>query len=160
MWVAYAATAWWFAFAVFSFYWAAGGTFGLTTLGEGIESHAAEGALWFTTLVVVTGVMKLIPGLLVLSLVRSWGNQFPQKIRLIAVGGMGVLAVLYGGVSVTMKLLVLIGVTSPEEIDTAAFWGHLLIWDPVWIIGGVLLCVTAWTCHRDPQSIRHLDNNV
>jgi hypothetical protein len=148
MWVAHTAIVWWFAFAVLSFYWAAGGTFGLNTLGEAIESLAAAGELWVSLLVAVTGAMKLIPSVLVLSLIRPWGDRFPLKVRLAAVAGLGILSFLYGGVQMAMKLLVLAGVFTPEKIDTAGFWGHLLIWDPVWIIGGVLLCTVAWNYHR------------
>lgn len=148
-WVAYTAIAWWLAFAAFSFYWVAGGTFGLNTLGEGIELLAAEGELWFLVLVAVTGAMKLIPGLLVLSLIQPWGDRFPLKIRLATVAGLGILLFLYGGIQMAVKLLVLAGVFIPEEIDTAGFWGHLLIWDPVWIIGGALLCAVAWNYYRN-----------
>lgn len=147
MWVAYTAVVWWFAFAALSFYWVAGGTFGLTTLGERIESLAAVGEPWFLALVAVTGVLKLIPCILVLSLIRPRGDHFPLKIRLATVAGVGVLSFLYGGVQMAVKLLVLAGVFTPEEIDWAGFWGHLLIWDPVWIIGGVLLCAVAWNHH-------------
>lgn len=149
MWVAYTAIVWWFAFAAFSFYWAAGGTFGLNTLGEGIESLAAAGELWFLSLVAVTGVMKLIPCLLVLSLIRPWGHRFSPRTRLVSVAGLGILSFLYGGMQMATKLLVLVGVFSPEEIDAAGFWGHLLIWDPVWIIGGVLMCAVAWTYYHN-----------
>jgi hypothetical protein len=146
--VAYAAVGWWVAFAALSFYWAVGGTFGLTTLGESIESLAAEAELWFMTLVAVTGVMKLVPCLFVLSLIRPWGDRLPLKIRLVAVGTMGVLSVLYGGVNMITKILIVVGMIPLEEIDTAGFWGHLLIWDPIWVVGGVLLCVSAWN-YRD-----------
>ncbi|TYL37841.1 DUF3995 domain-containing protein [Natronococcus pandeyae] len=139
------AATWWTIFAAFSFYWAAGGTFALGTLGEGIESHAVAREGWFVTLVAVTGVVKLLPALLVLSLIQTWGDRLPWRIRLLAVGGLGVLSALYGAVSILQKTLVLIGVFSPEDVDPAGFWGHFLIWDPVWVIGGLLLCVTAWS---------------
>jgi hypothetical protein len=145
LWISYVAIVWWFAFAAVSFYWAAGGTFALNTLGERIESLAATGELWVMSLVAVTGVLKLIPALLVLSLIRPWGDRFPLKIRLWTVAGSGILSFLYGGVQMVAKLLVLAGLFTPEEIDSAGFWGHLLIWDPVWIVGGTLLGAVAWS---------------
>ena len=36
-WAGYAACAWTFVFAAISFYWAAGGTAGLDTIGDGLE---------------------------------------------------------------------------------------------------------------------------
>lgn len=152
LWVAYAAIVWWFAFAALSFYWAAGGTFALNTLGERIESLAAAGELWVLILVASTGALKLIPCLLVFSLIQPReGEFFSLKTRLVALASLGILSLLYGGVQMIAKLLVLAGVFVPDEIDTAGFWGHLLIWDPVWIIGGVLLITVAWNYHR------HLD---
>jgi len=40
VWVGYAASAWAFVFATISFYWAAGGTVGLATLGSTIQALA------------------------------------------------------------------------------------------------------------------------
>ena len=145
MWVAYTAIAWWFVFAALSFYWVAGGTLGLDTLGEGIESLAATREVWFLSLLAVTGLMKLVPCFLVLSLIRPWGDRFSLSIRLLTVGGIGVLSFLYGGVQMGVKVLVLADVFTPAEIDTAGFWGHFLIWDPVWIVGGSLLCAVVWS---------------
>ena len=45
-----------------SFYWAAGGTLGLETLGEGIGELADAREPWFVGLVVVTGFVKLLSG--------------------------------------------------------------------------------------------------
>lgn len=145
--VANAAAAWWVLFAGVSFYWAAGGTIGLSTFGE--ELHSYTGELWFTALVFATGVMKLVPAALVLSLDSPRAARVPPAARLVAVGGLGVLSMAYGGQSVAVKLLVLAGIHSPGEYDTTAFWGHLLVWDPVWMVGGLLLLVAAWTSHND-----------
>ena len=148
-WIAYAAITWWFAFALVSFYWAAGGTVGLSTLGEGIESLAVAGELWFTSLVAITGVIKLVPVVLVLSLLRPWGNRFSLTVRLTTVAGVGLLSFLYGGMQMAGKVLVLAGVFTPEELDTAGVLGTSPLWDPVWITSGILLCAVAWSYHRE-----------
>ncbi|MDG5761419.1 DUF3995 domain-containing protein [Natronococcus sp. A-GB1] len=150
--IAYAATVWWVAFASLSFYWAAGGTVGLATLGEGIRSLAAERDSWFVATVAATGVLKLVPAALALSLVRSWGDRVSLRWRLAAVGGLGVLSALYGGIGIATKLLVLVGVIAPDGIDPQGFWGHLLLWDPVWVIGGALLCAAAFSSRTSARS--------
>lgn len=147
--IAYVATLYWAVFAGFNLYWAAGGTMGLTTLGEGIESLADAREHWFVALVAITGLLKLVPAIVVLSLVHSWGDRFSMTGRVIAVGGLGALSVLYGGVSMVQKLLVLAGIISVENLDSAGFWGHLLIWDPLWILCGILLWLVAWQYYRD-----------
>lgn len=153
--IAYAATGWWVAFAALSFYWAAGGTIGVSTLGEGIGSLAAEREPWFVAAVAATGVLKLVPALLALSLVRPWGDRIPRRLRVGAVGGLGALSALYGAVGIATKLLVLVGVVTPEGIDARGFWGHLLVWDPVWVLGGALLCAAAVRSRREPSDEAH-----
>ena len=32
--------------------------------------------------------------------------------------------------------------------DTAAFWWHLLLWDPWWMLGGALFSLAALNCQR------------
>ena len=95
-------------------------------------------------LVAVTGVLKLVPAVFALSLIQPWGERIPLKIRLVVVGGFGLGSMLYGGVNMGVKLVALLGFISVEEVGSTGFWGHLLIWDPVFIIGGVLLCVATW----------------
>ncbi|ELY53538.1 hypothetical protein C491_21656 [Natronococcus amylolyticus DSM 10524] len=153
--IAYAATGWWVAFAALSFYWAAGGTIGVSTLGAGIGALAAEREPWFVATVAATGVLKLVPAVLALSLVRPWGDRLPSRFRAVAVGGLGVLSVLYGAVGIAAKLLVLVGVVTPGGIDARGFWGHLLVWDPVWVLGGALLCAAAVRSRREPSEASH-----
>lgn len=147
--IAYAAATWWAAFAAVSFYWAAGGTVGLSTLGDGTESLAAAREPWFVALVAATGAAKLVPVVLALSLGRTRSDRTSLRARLAAVGAIGVLSLLYGGVGLVLKLLVLADLLDAGRPETRGFWGHLLIWDPVWIVGGVLLCATAVFAYRD-----------
>lgn len=65
-------------------------------------------------------------------------------IRAMALCELRLAAIGYGGLNITLKLLVLGGIVSVSEIDPAGFWGHLLVWDPIWIVGGVLLVAVAW----------------
>lgn len=119
--IAYVVTLYWVVFAGFNLYWAAGGTIGLTTLGEGIESFAEAREHWLVMLVAITGLLKLVSAFVVLSLVHPWGDRFSMTGRVIAVGGLGTLSVLYGGVSMVQKSLVLTGIISVGNLDSAGF---------------------------------------
>ncbi len=153
--IAYAVAGWWVAFAALSFYWAAGGTIGVSTLGEGTGALAAEREPWFVATVAATGVLKLVPAVLALPLVRPWGDRISRRVRVVAVGGLGALSVLYGTVGIAAKLLVLVGVVTPAGIDAREFWGHLLVWDPIRVLGGALLCAVAVRSRREPSDELH-----
>ncbi len=148
-WAGYAACAWAFVFAAMSFYWAAGGTAGADTIGPTIKELALAREPWFVAVLWLTGAMKVIAGLLALALVRPWGRPVPHWMLLVAAWGTGALLVLYGGVNLAVRGLMTIGaMNTPESMhSTAARW-HLLLWDPWWLLGGLLFCAAAWHYQR------------
>ena len=88
-WAAYAACGWALLFALMSFYWAAGGNFGVETLGSAIQAQAHNPG--FVAIVWLTGVAKVIGGLFALTLVRPWALWLPRRLKLILAwtGGIG-----------------------------------------------------------------------
>jgi hypothetical protein len=89
-------------------------------------------------------VVKALGGLVALALVQPWGRRLPRWFLCAAAWGGG-LALLYGAASLVQHALMLAGVIAvPAGLGrTAARW-HLLLWDPWWILGGVLFVATAW----------------
>ncbi len=86
-WAGYAACALALLYAAVSFYWAGGGTAGLSTIGGELEElgRAREPAL--IAAVWAVGVLKALAGLLALALVRPWGRAFPRRMLLAAAWG-------------------------------------------------------------------------
>ena len=76
-WAAYAACVWALMFAAMSFYWAAGGTAGLHTFGNLIRERGLARDPALIAITWVTGVLKVIGGLLGLAFVRPWGRRIP-----------------------------------------------------------------------------------
>ena len=76
-WAAYAACALALPYAAVSSYWATGGTAGLDSLGGELEALGRERDPALIALVWVTGVLKVVAGLLALALVRPWGRALP-----------------------------------------------------------------------------------
>lgn len=151
-WAAHAAAVWAFAFATASFYWAAGGTFGMNTLGNTIEGLAAQSA-WFTAAVWVTGALKAAGGMLALALVRPWGELLPRRLRLVAAAGAGGVMALYALANLGARAIQAIGlIPTPASMDTAAAWWHLLLWDPWFLVGGLLFLLAAWQFHASRGS--------
>ncbi len=151
IWVSYAAATWAFVFAAMSFYWAVGGTVGIDTLSPEIVTMARNP--WFTMIVWGTGAMKVVAGILALTLVRQWA----QRIRwflLIVNWGMGGFMVLYAGANLIARGLMAFGILStPVSMHSTAAWWHLIFWDPWWLLGGILFCVASWIAQHYSRNI-------
>jgi Protein of unknown function (DUF3995) len=143
-WPAYAAAAWSFVFAAMSFYWAAGGTAGVETLGNEIERLSEERDSGFVAEVWATGVLKVVGGLLALATLRpAWGYISGRALR-IAVWVAGGLLTLYGAANLIQHGLMKAGaVDTPSGLGSEAATWHLVLWDPWWLLGGILFLLAA-----------------
>jgi len=140
-WPGYAAAGWACAFAAASFYWAAGGRIGLSTLAQSLREQAVARDQAFITVIWITGGLKVAAGLLALALVRPWGTVFPRWMLLTAGWATGVFLSLYGGLDMIGAGLGVVGVTHPVD-PTSTRW-YLLLWGPVWLGGGLLMLGAA-----------------
>lgn len=144
-WAAYAACGWALLFAALSFFWAAGGRTGLHPL----EYEVAPGdAVWIINL--GAGILKAGIGLLALALVQPWGRIFPRKLLRACVWVLGVGMALYGGLGLVSDVLHVTGIISDPENWKWFFW-YLVLWDPWWIVGGVLYITAVWLAHHIPS---------
>lgn len=147
---AYAAAAWSFLFAAISFYWAMGGTIGVETLGSAFTDPAITNDPVFVAFVWITGVLKLLAGVLALALVQPWGRRLPRALIRIGAWGGGILLTLYGVALLIQHGLMVAGVADlPASIGSmaAARW-HLFFWDPFWLLGGILFLAAAISTTR------------
>ena len=145
-WAAYAAAVWAFAFAAVSAYWALGGQVGIQTLAADLTRVPLAndpGVVWGTA------GLKALAGTLALALVRPWGRLLSQRALIASVWSAGLLLTLYGGASLVDHGTMVIGLRDTPQIlgERAARW-HLLLWDPVWLLGGVLFIAAARRHHR------------
>ena len=144
-WAAYGAAIWAFAFAVVSAYWASGGEFGRET----IAAEIAQIPLANDPVVVwATAGLKALAGMLALALVRPWGRSLPQRVLVTVARAAGLLLTLYGGANLVDHGRMVAGLRDTPKVlgEQAARW-HLLLWDPVWLLGGVLF-LAATQHHR------------
>lgn len=154
-WAGYAACAWAVAFAAISFYWAAGGTIGVNTNAPAITTHVLARDPSWIAIMWGAGVLKVIAGLLALALVRPWGRAIPHWLLLTAAwGAVAIMGVYEGGASLIQHALMVAGVIgTPEGLGaTSARW-HLLLWDPWWLIGGILFGIAAWEYRRTSRAV-------
>jgi hypothetical protein len=152
-WAAYAACGWALLFALMSFYWAAGGNFGVETLGSAIQAQAHNPG--FVAIVWLTGVAKVIGGLFALTLVRPWALWLPRRLKLILAWTGGIGLALYGGVQLLIEGAVLSGLLHVSgPVDWVGLRWHIWLWDPWWLLGGILFLLAAWRYQRTPVQFR------
>jgi hypothetical protein len=138
-WPAYAAFCIGFLFTLVNVYWLAGGELGLDTLGHAVAADARRGA----PSIVAATVIKAAGAVFPLALVRHWGRLFP-RLLLAAAGWTGaVLLVLYGGALTLGEALTELGAFHLAPADPTALHGHLYVWDPWFLLWGVLLALAT-----------------
>lgn len=142
-WVAALACGWALLFAALSFFWAAGGHTGLQPLEQAPE---ASRGLWAATNI-VAGLLKVGGGLLALALVYLGGRPRLHRALLIAawIGGIGFC--LYGGLGLISDILHVTGIID-DPATRHWFMVYLVLWDPYWMLGGILYVAIAWLTVR------------
>jgi len=150
VWAGYAACALALLYAAVSFYWASGGTAGLSTVGGELEAMGRAGSPTLAALMWCIGLAKVLAGLLALALVMPWGRMFARWMMLAAGWGGAALLTLYGTLYTFGGMLVVSGVIRASETAnwTALRW-HAFLWDPWFLLWGVLLGVATWHYTRD-----------
>jgi len=143
-WAAYGACAVAGAYAVVSLYWALGGTAVLHTVGGVAERMARSGGTVALLVIAVTVLVKVLGALLALALVRPWGRRLPRRALLVAGVGAAAVLVIYGAAEVTAEALVETGaIKGSGSVDWTALRWHLALWDPWFLLWGLLLAVAT-----------------
>ncbi|MEU2714237.1 DUF3995 domain-containing protein [Streptomyces sp. NPDC007205] len=136
-WPGYVAAAWGFLFAVPSFVWATGSTFGArSTVAPSLVKLARDGVPWFLAVLVVTGFLKLFGALVGIGLTRPRGPRI-SRLTVFCGGGAAVLLMWHGGLFVVHGVLVEAGAVSVEPDLAALTDWYLYLWGPWFIVGGL-----------------------
>lgn len=154
VWLAGAAVVWATLFGLMSLFWGGvglwgsdsliSGRFGAGIIGYAIEQQALDREPSFIALLWITGILKLCLDLVALALVRPWGQRSRRLWRLAAwIAGVGM--ILYGaGNGIEHLLMWRDVIATPEGLGEQAVGWHLALWDPWWLLGGVLFTLLAW----------------
>jgi Protein of unknown function (DUF3995) len=127
-----------FGSALVSAYWTAGGTALLDTVGGALERLAREPGAAGVALGATTVLLKVAGGLLALALLRRSVPRLVEWVALVAGAGLA----LYGGALVAVGALALTGALG-EPADPRALRWHVLVWDPWFLVWGVLLVLAV-----------------
>jgi hypothetical protein len=147
-WAAYGAAAAAFGYAVVSLYWAVGGTAGLSTVGGIAEQMARSGGVAAAALIAVIVLLKTLGGLLALALAMKWGQRVPGRALWLLALAWSALLILYGAAEVTGEALAETGAIRPGAADWTALRWHLALWDPWFLVWGLLLAAATWGSFR------------
>lgn len=102
------------------------------------------------------GILKTIIGLIALALVQSWGRIVPRKLLRASAWLLGVGMLLYGGLGLISDVLHLTGIVGDPANGNWFFW-YLVLWDPWWVLGGILYVIAAWLTHYIPLRMETSD---
>ncbi|MFG3115573.1 DUF3995 domain-containing protein [Streptomyces sp. NPDC048197] len=150
-WPGLAAAVWGLLFAVPSFAWAMGMTFGArTTVSPSLVKLADDRVAWFVAVLWVTGLLKVVGALIGIGLTRRRGGRI-GRLMVFCGGGAAVLLVWHGCLFVAHGMLVELGIGSvAPDLAGLTRW-YLCLWGPWFIVGG-LAFAAATTRH-----VRRLD---
>lgn len=142
-WPGHAAAAWGVLFAVPSFVWATGDTFGAqSTVSPSLVKLARDGVPWFLTVLVVTGFLKLFGALVGIGLTQPRGSRI-SRLMVFCGGGAATLLTWHGSLFVVHGALVESGAVSVEpDLAGLTDW-YLYLWGPWFVIGGLMFAVAT-----------------
>ncbi|MEU0402948.1 DUF3995 domain-containing protein [Streptomyces sp. NPDC006197] len=142
-WPGFAAAAWGVLFAVPSFVWASGGTFGVqATVAPSLVELAHDRVTWFLAVLWLTGLLKLFGAAIGIGLTRRRG-KWTGRFMVFCGGGAAVLLVWHGCLFVGHGVLVEAGAwdAAPDLVGLTRW--YLYLWGPWFIAGGLAFAAAA-----------------
>ncbi len=137
-----AASIWCFAFGLTSIYWAVGGDLGSNQLSPELQEQAERREAGFVAVLCITGVLKIVGGLVPLALAYSLWTAIPRKLLEILTWLGGIFLTLYGLGDIVSGTIRAVG----DEGDNAIWYA--VLWGPIWLLGGVLFIGSSWAYRR------------
>lgn len=154
-WPGYAAVFWGIVFAVPSFVWANGGTFGATTtVSPALVRLAQDRVPWFVAVLWLTAFLKLFGAAVGFGLTRLRGKGL-SRFLVFCGSGAAVLLIWHGLLFVIGGILIVTGVlpTQPDLLNLT-HW-YLYLWGPWFVLGGLAFALATVQHTR-----RHPDRRV
>lgn len=146
VWPARAACAWAVIFALMSLYWAAGGLVGGETLGVEIDRLAHERDPSFVSELWAAFALKAVAAALALALWQHRGRRLPRRLLVVLGGLTGAGITVYAVANFAQHALMAGGaISTPDALGTTAVKWHLALWDPFWLVGGLLFLAATHT---------------
>jgi Protein of unknown function (DUF3995) len=130
------------------------GTAWQSTVGGTAQTMARSGGAAADAVIAVTVLLKTAGGLLALAMVMPWGQRLPRRTLCMAGLAGSALLILYGAVEVAGEALAETGAIRPSAPDWTALGWHLRLWDPWFVLWGLLLAAVTWEYRRSARQAR------
>ena len=131
-------------YACVSAYWALGGMALLDTVGGAFQREGQSGSAGLVAVVWLTVLLKLAAATLGVIAVEG-GRWLParrhRQVRLAAWAAAVILCVYGGALSIVGWLVQLGLITAAAHADQRALRWHAFLWDPWFLLWGLLLCI-------------------
>lgn len=137
--------------AIPSLYWAGGGTALIATVGAWASEWRRNAPTQVVAVLLIVFVAK-VAGAVVPVLNDRGSLARPRMWRGLSWTGSSVLVV-YGGLNTVAAMAALGGlISTPATRDRAGLLGHAFLWDPLFLVWGILLGMALW--HTRPPRRR------
>ncbi|WP_134732516.1 DUF3995 domain-containing protein [Amycolatopsis nivea] len=142
-WPGCAAAVWGLLFAIPSFVWATGSTFGAqSTVSPSLVKLAQDRVPWFVAVLVITGLLKVFGAVVGVSLTRPRGRWL-SRTMVFCGGGAAILLTWHGGLFVVQGVLVKTRAVAVDPALSNLVGWYLYLWGPWFIVGGIAFAVAA-----------------
>jgi hypothetical protein len=133
-----------------NFYYAAGGTAGAGTWPPAIAAGVLRRDPAWIAVMWGTGALKVAAGLLALALAHPLGRRLPRRPLLAAAwAAVAIIGGYEGAASLVQHALMAAGVLAiPAGLGPTALRWRLVLWDPCWLLGGILFAAAALRYRR------------
>jgi hypothetical protein len=143
-----AAAVWALLFAASSAYWAAGGMLGSETVGSALAERAAARDPGFVAMLWAAAALKGLLVLLALALTCRWGARSGRLLRFVG-WATGAALTVYGALGLADFGLMALGALGvPADVGRAAVAWYVFLWEPIWLLGGLLFLATTRAAPR------------
>src|ERR1700729_743906 len=85
-------------------------------------------------------------------MIRPWGRPLPRRALSMAGLAGSALLILYGAAEVAGEALAETGAIRPSAPDWTALRWHLALWDPWFLVWGLLLAAATWGYRRSART--------
>ncbi|WP_409466806.1 DUF3995 domain-containing protein [Amycolatopsis sp. GA6-003] len=146
-WPGCAAAVWGVVFAIPSFVWATGSTFGAqSTVSPSLVKLAQDRVPWFVAVLVLTGLLKVFGAVVGVSLTQPRGRWL-SRVAVFCGGGAAILLTWHGGLFVVQGVLVKTAALVVESTELVNW--YLYLWGPWFLAGGLAFAAAVG------QYVRH-----
>ena len=153
-WPALATAIWAILFGGLNLYWTFGGRWLTEFLGASLQQGIADNDQQLMIANTIGGIGKFGLGAVAILTILPAAKRVPHWLMTLVTFGSGVLLVLYGLANwsiVSLAMMNLIDV--PSSIGEDQLPWYFWLWEPLWIIGGVLLILTWWDWRKGYRTL-------